>query len=201
MSQLYLASKSPRRREILAQIGVHYQLIDIDVPELRAEGESPELYVERLSLSKARAGVLALQRQGLARAPVLGADTICVIDGQTLEKPRDEAHAIDMLLSMAGREHRVLSAVCLADGVRMEAACSETRVQFRHFTEAQARSYWQTGEPADKAGAYGIQGYGAALVEHVSGSYSGVVGLPIEALIPLLNLMNVAIWQKGIKNQ
>ena len=200
MPQLYLASKSPRRREILAQIGVPHQLIDIDVPELRAEGECPELYVERLALSKARAGVLALRSQGLSPAPVLGADTVCVLDGQTLEKPRDEAHAIDMLLSMAGREHRVLTAICLTDGQCTEAACSETRVQFRHFTEAQARTYWRTGEPADKAGAYGIQGCGAALVEHISGSYSGVVGLPIEALVPLLNLMNVAIWQKGIEN-
>jgi len=200
MPQLYLASKSPRRREILAQIGVAHHLIDIDVPELRAEGESPEKYVERLAQSKAQAGVQALRSKGLAPAPVLGADTICVLDQQTLEKPRDEDHAIGMLLSMAGREHRVLTAICLNDGRREEVACSETRVRFSHFTEAQARTYWQTGEPVDKAGAYGIQGCGAALVEHISGSYSGVVGLPIETLVPLLKLMNVAIWQKRIKN-
>jgi len=198
MPQLYLASKSPRRREILEQIGVAHHLIDIDVPELPAKDESPERYVQRLAQDKAQAGVQALQRQGLSPAPVLGADTICVLDQRILEKPRDEAHAVDMLLSMAGREHRVLTAICISDGQREQVACSLTRVQFSHFTEAQARTYWQTGEPVDKAGAYGIQGCGAALVEHISGSYSGVVGLPIEALVPLLKLMNVAIWQKRI---
>jgi septum formation protein len=133
-------------------------------------------------------------------APVLGSDTLCLLNGEVLEKPRDEADAISMLLRMAGREHSVLTAVCVADGQRQCSKVSETRVRFRAFDRQEAIQYWQTGEPADKAGAYGIQGRGAALVEHMEGSYSGVVGLPIETLLPLLEMFNIAVWQTELGN-
>ncbi len=195
MSFLYLASRSPRRREILSQIGVPHRVLSVDVPELRALGETPMQYVQRLAFDKALAGFQALAQQGLPAAPVLGSDTLGVLDDEVLEKPRDEADAVAMLLRMAGREHSILTAVCLLDEQRQVSQVSETRVRFRAFGQKEASQYWQTGEPADKAGAYGIQGLGAALVEQIEGSYSGVVGLPIETLLPMLETFNIAIWQ------
>jgi len=192
---IYLASQSPRRRELLQQIGVRFQRLGVDVPEEIQPGEAVPAYAQRLALAKAQAGWQALKQNGLARAPVLGADTLGLMDGRVLEKPRDRADGIEMLMAMSGREHSVLSSICLCDGDRALQALAETKVQFRSFSEAEAQEYWQTGEPVDKAGAYGIQGRGAALVASIEGSYSAVVGLPIETLLPLLNAFNVPIWQ------
>ncbi len=201
MSFLYLASQSPRRREILQQIGVSYQLINVDVAECKTPDESVIAYMERLAREKARAGLAAVKHAGLSPGPVLGADTLGLLNNTLLEKPRDEADAVSMLMSMSGREHLVYSAVCLVDDQQCIVRRSETSVRFRAFSEAEAREYWQTGEPADKAGAYGIQGLGGALVEHISGSYSGVVGLPIETLVPMLKEFELRLWQPGTETR
>ncbi|MYM64939.1 nucleoside triphosphate pyrophosphatase [Pseudomaricurvus sp. HS19] len=195
MTSLYLASQSPRRRELLAQIGVHIETLSVNVPEVPAAGESPEQYVCRLALEKSRAGVLRLSELGLPGRPVLGADTIGVCAGRLLEKPVDEEDAVAMLMLMSGRDHLVHTAVALSNPGQQEIRLVTTEVRFRPFDEEVARRYWATGEPADKAGAYGIQGRGAALVEHINGSYSGVVGLPLAQTCELLDLFGVPYWQ------
>ncbi|MFM1891081.1 MAG: hypothetical protein RLZ44_158 [Pseudomonadota bacterium] len=178
---LYLASQSPRRRELLEQIGVSHAVVAVEVDETPRPDEAPEDYVRRLALGKARAG-LARQRGNL----VLGADTAVVLDGHILGKPRGQDHARDMLLALGGREHRVLSGVAVVgdsfEGYRL----SDSRVSFRAITAAEAAAYWDSGEPADKAGGYAIQGRGAVFVSHLSGSYSGVMGLPLFETAQLL---------------
>ena len=179
---LYLASASPRRRELLAQIGLRVELVVQSVAEDALENETPEEYVQRLALEKAQAGLAAIDP---ARPrPVLGADTAVVVDDQILGKPADEAEALAMLKRLSGRKHRVLSAVAVVgkDNLgqdRAEVALSESWVQFRVTTKAERLAYWRTGEPADKAGAYGIQGLAAMFIERLEGSYSGVMGLPL----------------------
>lgn len=189
---LYLASGSPRRRELLSQIGVRFEVLRVDVPEVRAAAETPESYVQRLALDKARAG-----RARLAGQPgvVLGADTLGVLDGEVLEKPhhRDDAHR--MLSAMSGREHTVLTAVALTDGCLEAQAAVETRVRFRTLDAGEINHYWDTGEPVDKAGSYAIQGLGAVFVSRIQGSYSAVVGLPLETTAQLLSQYNIPVWQ------
>lgn len=175
MAVIVLASASPRRRELLAQIGVAHVVQPANIPEVPAPGETPEDYVRRLARAKARAGWRAAEGQ----MPALGADTEVVLDGEVLGKPRDRSHALDMLGRLSGREHRVLSAVALVDGAREAVRLSESIVRFRTIGPAEAVVYWETGEPRDKAGAYAIQGRGALFVAHLSGSYSGVMGLPL----------------------
>jgi len=181
---ILLASRSPRRRELLDQLGVPFEVLDVAIDETPEPGESPSDYVLRLAAGKALAG------RGLrAEEPraVLGADTTVVLDGRMLGQPADRAEALAMLQALSGREHAVYTGVALAlkDG-RLPSAVSCTRVWFRPFDERTARAYWGSGEPAGKAGAYAIQGRGAALVERIEGSYSGVVGLPLYELSTLL---------------
>lgn len=192
---LYLASGSPRRRDILTQIGVRFAVLRPQVEEIRQQGETPLSYVQRLALTKARAGWRQMRSLGLPQAPVLGADTIGIIDGQVLEKPRDRDHAAELLRLLSGREHCVVTAVAITDGVGETCRCSETRVCFRALEESEISRYWATGEPRDKAGGYGIQGLGGVFVSELHGSYSNVVGLPIEATVPLLAAYNVSWWQ------
>lgn len=175
MNLIILASASPRRRELLAQIGVAHVVQPADIPEVPAPGEAPEDYVRRLALEKARTGF----DRSDGRSPVLSADTEVILDGEPLGKPRDRVHALDMLGRLSGREHCVLSAVALVDGTREAVRLSVSIVRFRPIGGLEALAYWETGEPCDKAGAYAIQGRGALLVEHLSGSYSGVMGLPL----------------------
>jgi len=189
---IYLASKSPRRRELLEQIGVRYQCVDVDVPEQRGASESPEQYVLRLAASKARAGSQKL----CSSKPVLGSDTIVVIEQQVLEKPVDEDHGVSMLLSLSGRVHRVLTAVSLCVQGECETRIQSTAVRFRCITEQEARAYWCTGEPHDKAGGYAIQGFGAVFIEHIEGSYSGVMGLPLLETAQLLQQFGVGVWNE-----
>ncbi|MBI2381587.1 MAG: septum formation inhibitor Maf [Gammaproteobacteria bacterium] len=186
---IYLASGSPRRRELLAQIGVEHAVIRADIDETPLPDEAPEAYVLRLAEAKARAGwaVSAQDR------PVLGADTSVVLDGRILGKPADEAEAVAMLLALAGREHEVMTAVAVVRGERCESALSVTRVAFLPLAADAAREYWASGEPADKAGAYGIQGLGALFVEAIHGSYSGVVGLPLTETGELLRRCGVGL--------
>lgn len=195
MTALYLASQSPRRAELLRQIGVQFQQFSVDVPEQHAPGESPEAYVTRLAKDKAQAGWQYIENKAMATQPVLGSDTVVVCDQHILEKPRDLQHAIEILSMLSGRSHKVLSAVAVVDASRCECAVSSTGVTFKHITRAEIERYWATGEPADKAGAYGIQGLGAVFVDAISGSYSNVVGLPLEKTVQLLARFDINYWQ------
>lgn len=177
--RLYLASQSPRRRELLEQIGVGYSVLAVDIDETRQSGEAALVYVERLAREKAGAGWARVGADGLARLPVLGADTAVVIDGDILGKPADAQAGRAMLARLAGRPHQVLTGVCLWGESGPFAAVSSTEVWFRALSEAEIDGYWAGGEPRDKAGAYGIQGAAALFVERIAGSYSGVVGLPL----------------------
>ncbi|MBK8161846.1 MAG: septum formation inhibitor Maf [Gammaproteobacteria bacterium] len=185
-----LASTSPRRRELLAQIGVPFEVVAVEVDEgLRAD-EAPEDYVVRLALEKARAGAAAAGRPDARLA--LGADTVVVLDGDVLLKPSGRAEALAMLARLSGRTHRVLSGVAVA-GRRELTRLSESRVTFRTIDAREREAYWETGEPADKAGAYAIQGVGAVFVTRLEGSYSGVVGLPLGETAEMLALCGVDI--------
>ena len=194
LPQIYLASASPRRRELLEQIAVRYQLLRVDVPEVRDPNESPEEYVLRVALAKARAGCALLDATD-AR-PVLGADTAVVLDGEVLGKPRDRDDAIAMLQGLAGCEHRVLSAVALINPTQMQSRLSVSRVRFRQIGDDEARAYWHTGEPVDKAGGYAIQGLAAMFIERLEGSYSGVMGLPLFETAQLLALFGIVPLEK-----
>ncbi len=192
MPDIILASASPRRRELLAQIGVrfHQELVEID--ETPHPNEAPETYVVRLALEKARA---VRARHGDDAIPVLGADTAVVIDGRTLGKPADAADARAMLELLSGRRHSVFSAVALA-GRHEDVRVNESGVWFRAISSAEIDAYWRSGEPADKAGGYGIQGLGAVFVERLEGSYSGVMGLSLYETAALLNAFDIKILDR-----
>jgi len=180
--RLLLASASPRRSALLAQLGVAHRVHATAVDESPLPGEAPEALVARLALAKARAGIAAA-----AGLPVLGADTVVVLGERVLNKPRDAADAVAMLQSLAGRTHSVLSAVTLLDTAgTTHSALSASRVSMRAIDAGEARRYWETGEPCDKAGGYAIQGYGAVFISDLAGSYSGVMGLPLFETAALL---------------
>lgn len=186
---LYLASQSPRRRELLATIGQAFTVVDVDVPELRAPDESAEDYVSRVARDKARAGLAALA--AVPDAVVLGADTEVVLDGEVFGKPADAAQAAAMLQRLSGRTHRVLSAVwCVAAG-REAHRFSQTEVSFAALAGSDIAAYVASGEWRGKAGAYAIQGRAAAFVPHLSGSYSGVMGLPLHETAELLRVFGL----------
>ncbi|MGE0552868.1 MAG: nucleoside triphosphate pyrophosphatase [Gemmatimonadales bacterium] len=177
MTPIVLASQSPRRRQLLEMLGIPIVVSPARVQEIPLPREEPAAYARRLARDKARAVPGEL---------VLGADTIVVVDGQVLEKPSDPADAVAMLGTLVGREHEVITAICLiAAGVEYEAA-DTTRVRFRAVDRDFLEAYAATGEPLDKAGAYGIQGYGAALIEGIEGDFFSVMGLPVRLVIELL---------------
>lgn len=185
--RIVLASASPRRRELLDQLGVAHEVVPADVDESAVPGEAPDALVVRLARAKALAG---LQRDGGGRA-VLGADTIVVLQGEVFGKPRDRDDAVRMLIALGGREHQVMTAVAVAtSGGELAEALSVTNVRMRPISVAEAGIYWDSGEPAGKAGAYAIQGLGAMFIEHVSGSYSGVMGLPLYETARLLQAVH-----------
>ena len=196
MNPLYLASGSPRRRELLTQIGVPFTAISADIDETPLIDESPAAYVERLARGKAEAGraVLAVSESG-APMCVLGADTAVVLDGQILGKPVDEADAVAMLMALSDREHEVLTAIAVLDGQRCESRVVRSLVRFRPISREEAVAYWASGEPLDKAGGYGIQGLGAVFVAGLNGSYSAVVGLPVCETFELLGHFGIPCWQ------
>ncbi len=173
---IYLASGSPRRRELLAQLGVSFELLVTDIDESLQPGEPGDEYVRRMASDKART---ALARVTVRRAPVLGADTAVIVDQHILGKPEDKAAAMAMLHRLSGRTHDVLSAVAICNDERETVAVSRTVVTFRSLSDAEIDAYWATGEPHDKAGGYAIQGLGAVFIESIRGSYSGVMGLPL----------------------
>jgi septum formation protein len=171
---LVLASVSPRRRELLAQIGIAHLVSGADIDEAVLAGETPADYVVRMACAKAR----AVRARG-GELPVLAADTTVVIDGLILAKPRDRAEAIAMLGALSGRTHQVLTAVALASLTGVASRVSASEVRLRTVTAQECAAYWESGEPRDKAGGYAIQGRGALFIEHLSGSFSGVMGLPL----------------------
>ncbi|MFY7923755.1 MAG: Maf family protein [Gemmatimonas sp.] len=182
--RVILASQSPRRRELLAQIGLVHEVRPADIDESVHPGEEPVPHCERLARDKAH--TLALQYPD---ALVIGSDTIVVIDGAILGKPSDAADAMAMLERLSGREHTVYTAVAVARGERALSAVEAVRVQFRALTREQIEAYVRTGEPMDKAGAYGIQGFGATMVARIDGDYFAVMGLPLGRLVELLSGM------------
>ena len=183
MITLYLASGSPRRRELLTQLGLQFERLITEVEEQRQPDETAEAYVRRLALDKARAGV-AVASQDL---PVLGADTIVVLNNEVLEKPRDAGHAAEILSKLSGQTHQVMTAVALADAQRELDCLVTTDVTFRNITAEEISHYIASGEPMDKAGAYGIQGLGGNFVRKINGSYHAVVGLPLVETKELLS--------------
>jgi septum formation protein len=189
---LCLASASPRRRELLSQIGVSHIVAGADIDESVLPGETPRAYVIRL----ARAKALAIQRAG-QQLPVLAADTTVVVDGKIFGKPRDRAQGVYMLGELAGRAHEVLTAVALANSHGVSERLSSSTVRFRQISPEECVAYWETGEPRDKAGGYAIQGLGAVFVESLSGSYSGVMGLPLFETGELLQAAGIEYWNGG----
>ncbi|HEK1691095.1 TPA: septum formation inhibitor Maf [Pseudomonas putida] len=191
MKPLYLASGSPRRRELLAQIGVPFTVTSAPIDETPLPDESAVAYVERLARSKAEAGLASLA----GPAVVLGADTAVVLEGRILGKPQNREDALAMLADLAGREHQVLTAVALSDGQCCLSVCVTSNVRFRAIDPEEAQRYWASGEPVDKAGGYAIQGLGAVFVTGLQGSYSAVVGLPLSETAELLAQFGIACWQ------
>jgi septum formation protein len=191
---IYLASGSPRRRELLQQIAVPFKVIRVDLDETAEQGEAPLAYVSRLAAAKAEAG---WQRsRDPAEAAVLAADTAVVLDGEILGKPKDLDDAMRMLRELSGRTHEVLTAIALRTTLGSQATVSRSSVTFRSIAAAEARRYWDTGEPLDKAGAYAIQGYAAIFIADLKGSYSGVMGLPLFETAQLLAAAGISAWQR-----
>lgn len=189
---LCLASVSPRRRELLSQIGVSHLVMGANIDEAVLPGETPGGYVSRLARQKA----LAI-RLGGQKLPVLAADTTVAVAGKIFGKPRDRADAVDMLAELSGRAHEVLTAIALADSRGVAERLSSSTVRFRELSRQECLQYWETGEPRDKAGGYAIQGFGAVFVESLRGSYSGVMGLPLFETGELLRAAGIAYWGAG----
>jgi septum formation protein len=192
--RIYLSSQSPRRRELLKQIGVNFEMLllrcdprrQIDVDETPHANEWPEDYVLRICRDKVMAACSSLAFRNLPIYPVLAADTTVMLDSAILGKPRDSMDATDMLRRLSGQQHQVLSAVAIALGERVETRLSVSKVTFAPLSEERIRHYIRTNEQHDKAGAYSIQGYAAAFIPHIEGSYSGVMGLPLFETTELL---------------
>jgi septum formation protein len=190
--RVVLASASPRRRELLTLIGIAHEVRPADIDESLLPGEAPAAHAERLARAKAHA--VAAREPGVV---VIGADTIVVVDGDILGKPRDAADAAAMLRRLSGRSHTVFTAVAVARGDRTESAVEAPEVTFRALSDADIAAYVATGEPLDKAGAYGIQGYGATIVERVNGDYFSVMGLGLRRLVELLRRVGVEYRFRG----
>ncbi len=194
MATLYLASGSPRRRELLTQIGVPFLTQIAPIDENALPDEAPLAYVERLARAKAQVGLVALP--STEQAVVLGADTAVVLDGRILGKPADRDEALSTLRALSGRTHQVLTAVALASAERAEARVVISEVSFRSLCDAELEAYWASGEPCDKAGSYGIQGLAAVFVSRLQGSYSAVVGLPLCETAEMLEAFAIKCWQQ-----
>ncbi|WP_136255323.1 Maf family protein [Onishia niordana] len=188
MPHLCLASASPRRLELLTSIDVDCDVRPVDIDETPQPGENPRDYVCRLAREKALAGA------AFSDLPVLGSDTAVVLDGEILGKPRDRAHALEMLSALSDTTHEVLTGVAVSGPQGLLDVCVTTRVGLRAISPREAAAYWETGEPCDKAGGYGIQGRAAVFVSHIEGSHSAVVGLPLYETAELLERQGVALW-------
>lgn len=186
---LVLASQSPRRAELIGRLGLTFETLPADIDETYLHHETPSQHAERLAREKALS-IAANRRDAL----VVGSDTIVVIDGEVLGKPRDRAHAIQMLTRLSDREHEVCTGVAVAHGGKVESALERVRVRFRPLDPRACEEYVATGEPMDKAGAYGIQGFGSALVEGIEGDYFAVMGLPVVRMLELIERFG---WRYG----
>lgn len=194
--RIYLASQSPRRRELLKQIGVHYESLLLrtkpgregGVDETPYEDENPVEYVQRICRAKAEVGWVAVEQRELHPYPVLAADTTVTLDGKIIGKPDNNEHAAGILRMLSGTQHQVLTAVAVIYDERLEMRLSATTVAFDVLSEERIHRYLLTGEAHDKAGAYGIQGHAGAFVKHIEGSYTGVIGLPLYETVELLKL-------------
>ncbi len=191
---IYLASASPRRRELLAQLGVSLEVLPVSVDETPRPGESPSDLVCRLAAHKAQAGLILRPAR---IAPVMAADTAVALGHELFGKPGNQADAARMLARLSGRTHAVWTAVAVTDGQRERVELSHSEVTFRAITPDEIAAYWQTGEPADKAGAYAIQGLGALFIADLKGSYSGVMGLPLFEVAKLLALFGCTLLPAG----
>ena len=200
--RIYLASRSPRRRDLLKQIGVPFELLllredlqrGVDVDETPLTEESPGVYVLRMAGTKVNMAVRQIAFRGLPQKPVLAADTTVVFDGQIVGKPEDAGHAARMLRALSGREHQVLTAVAIALRERVETQISVSSVCFRDLSDTEVRRYIASGEPLDKAGAYAVQGRAAAFVTRISGSYSGIMALPLAETAELLQKFDIPVY-------
>jgi septum formation protein len=188
---LYLASASPRRQELLRQVGLSFDALPSNVIEERQIGERPVEYVQRVASDKARHVTRLVAERGLPAHPVLGADTEVVVEDDILGKPRDRAHAAGMLRRLSGRSHTVLTAICLVTATGEHNALCESRVTFAPLSETTIAHYLESGEADDKAGAYAIQGRAAGYIARLEGSYSGVMGLPLYELFDILKRAGV----------
>ncbi|MGV2988762.1 Maf family protein [Vibrio sp. E150_011] len=183
---IVLASTSPRRKELLTQLGYDFHAVSPDIEELKGVNESAEAYVERLSLEKAMAGYALVNFASQNPAIVIGSDTVVVLHGQVLEKPNDYADAQRMLSQLSNNQHQVLTAVSVVAKDKQASVIVKTDVWFKPLTEYEIQQYWLSGEPQDKAGSYGIQGLGGRFVSRIEGSYYAVVGLPLYETDQLL---------------
>ena len=201
VKNIYLASRSPRRRELLKQIGIAFEIVllrqdvkrDVDVDETPLPNEKPDAYALRVACAKADLAARYMSRRSLPGRPVLAADTTVVCEQRIVGKPADREDAVSMLKSLAGREHEVITAVALATPDRLEKVVSTSRVWFRPMSEDEIRRYVATGEPLDKAGAYAIQGRAAVFVTRIEGSFSGIMGLPLAETADLLRRFGIDV--------
>ncbi|MDA8328299.1 MAG: Maf family protein [Betaproteobacteria bacterium] len=194
--RIYLASRSPRRRELLDQIGVAHDVLNTDIDESALPGETPSSYVLRIATAKAYTGWQAMLTLGLPRLPVLAADTCVTLDGEIFGKPGNPQVASAMLRRLSGRSHQVLTAIALYTGSHCFSAVSTSTVSFRSLDENDIAHYIASGEPLDKAGSYAIQGLAAQFICHLDGSYSGVMGLPVFETTQLLE----QVWYQRHNN-
>jgi septum formation protein len=194
---LVLASASARRAEILRQIGVSYCIVPANIDETPLPQESAIDYVKRMAMEKAE----HVMSQSAMVKPILGADTCVVCDSKIFGKPLNQDQAVDMLTALSGRSHWVLTAVAVRDAKSCFVKMSKTEVTFRQISRTECQRYWETSEPCDKAGSYAIQGYGAVFVKSIKGSYSGVVGLPVEETTYLLHKFGIPVWDSTNNNK
>ena len=188
--QVYLASQSPRRKELLSQMGVNYKILLVDIDEKVMPDENGYDYVNRLALEKAQAGCEQVKKEFV---PVLGSDTCIVFKGEIIGKPQDELHATKILQTLSGNVHQVISAVAICNASRCNSKVQASKVFFKTLNADEIKTYVKTGEPLDKAGAYAIQGLAAKFIRHIEGSYSGVMGLPLYETAELLNEFKICI--------
>ena len=197
---IYLASKSPRRTELLQQIGVEHKILDIEVDEDINSSNSPQEIVRALSVLKCQEGVRKVTSESKSTFPILAADTIVVLEDKIFGKPQSESDAISMLLKLSGKTHSVMTGVTVgvitAEQAKFHTISVVSNVECAKLTESDCKEYCKTNEPFDKAGGYGIQGYGSAFIKKINGSYSNIVGLPIHEVVKLLKELGIPYWNK-----
>lgn len=197
--KLYLASQSPRRKQLLTDLGVAFEVLPIEVDESTTALESAEDYVARLGAAKARAGLDVLAGKGESQVLTLGSDTTVVADQDILGKPRDYDDFADMMERLSGRSHRVFTSVALASHDSVDLKVVESRVVFAELEPQAIRAYWDSGEPQDKAGGYSVQGLGAVFIKRIEGSYSAIVGLPLRETAQLLTSRGIKVWSGALE--